>query len=158
MSACSWIGLRQCIVVCRPLAFSNCHELTQAPDLGRDPSEAVVDHTIRELQRLMWAHFRMAALPEDTLASLPCSHITAQLHPARLEDFERTWAYGGVLCQVLRDPPHRVRLRVSLSLHHPLGLHPPAGAAEPGPQQQTVLAAQQQPLARFSQLEQGEGA
>lgn len=46
-----------------------CHH--QAADTAASPSEAVVEQTVGELQRLMWAHFRMSALPDDTLAGLP---------------------------------------------------------------------------------------
>lgn len=88
----------------------------------RDPpsSAAVVEHVVRELQRLMWARFRMAALPDDTLSSLPQSHLTAQLRPTRLDAFEACWAHRGVLCQVSRPEGGGPKLRVFLSLAVPV--------------------------------------
>ena len=72
-----------------------CHH--QAADTEVSASEAVVVQVVGELQRLMWAHFRMSALPDDTLSGLPQSHITAQLKPAPLDAFEACWAHGGVM-------------------------------------------------------------
>lgn len=114
-----------------------CHHRGMEP--SPDPSATVVATVIMELRRLMWAHFRMAALPDDTLAGLPRSHITAQLKPALLSSFEASWAHEGVLCEVVRGGDHVPHLRVHLSMTRPVVA--PAGAADlpasqQGPSQQ----------------------
>lgn len=83
-------------------------------------SETVVRYTILELQRLMRSQFRMAALSEDTLNSLPLQLITAQLKETQLESFKRVWAAGNVLCSVATDPGGKARLVVYLSMQQPV--------------------------------------
>ncbi len=80
----------------------------------------MVEKTVGELQRLMWAHFRMSTLSDDTLAGLPVSRITAQLKPSPLNAFEACWAHGGVLCSVKRPQGQPPKLRVHLPLVHPV--------------------------------------
>ena len=108
-----------------------CHHRGGEP--SPDPSAAVVAAVVMELRRLMWAHFRMAALPDDTLEGLPRSHITAQLKPAQLSSFEASWAHEGVLCEVVRGDDHVPHLRVHLSLTRPVVA--PGAAALPASQQ-----------------------
>ena len=86
---------------------------------------------VGELQRLMWAHFRMSALPDDTLAGLPQSHITAQLKPSPLDAFEACWAHGGILCSVERSPGQPPKLRMHLSLVHPVAAPLTQGGMQP---------------------------
>ncbi|GLC50058.1 hypothetical protein PLESTB_000337700 [Pleodorina starrii] len=95
------------------------------------PSATVVGCVIGELQRLMRAHFSMAALSEDTLAGLPRGHITAQLKPGRLDAFEASWAHEGVLCSVQRVAGSSPRLQVHLSRVAPVPApQAPAGGAQ----------------------------
>ena len=105
---------------------------SRAVEPSPDPAAAVVAAVVAELRRLMWAHFRMAALPDDTLAGLPLSHITAQLQPAPLGAFEASWAHEGVLCRVARGVAGVPRLQVLLSSSHPVAA--PGLAALLGPQ------------------------
>ena len=94
----------------------------RAEEPSPDPATAVVVTVVQELRRLMWAHFRMAALPDDTLAGLPVSHITAQLKPGQLGAFEASWAHEGVLCEVVRGDDNVPHLRVHLSVAHPVAV------------------------------------
>ena len=112
-----------------------CQHRTVEP--SPDPSAAVVSTVVLELRRLMWANFRMAALPADTLAGLPLSHITAQLKPSQLGAFEASWAHEGVLCEVERDANNVPNLRVRLSLTHPVAAPGAAvlPASQPSPSQ-----------------------
>ena len=73
-----------------------------------------------ELQHLMRTQFRMAALSEDTLNSLPLQLITAQLKETQLDAFKAVWETGSVLCSVDTDPGGRARLLVHLSMQHPV--------------------------------------
>ena len=86
------------------------------PDPAVHTSSAVVQRVVLELQRLMWAQFRMAALPDEVLAGLPQRVITAQLRPAKLAALSATWAHGGVLCRLEEAADGPPRLRVLLSL------------------------------------------
>ena len=90
------------------------------PDPAVHTSSAVVQRVVLELQRLMWAQFRMAALPDEVLAGLPQRVITAQLRPAKLAALSATWAHGGVLCRLEEAADGPPRLRVLLSLGHPI--------------------------------------
>lgn len=83
-------------------------------------SQEVVGNTVLELQHLMRTQFRMAALSEDTLNSLPLQLITAQLKETQLDAFKAVWATGSVLCSVDMDPGGRARLLVHLSMQHPV--------------------------------------
>lgn len=134
-----------------------CHYHAAEPD--EHPSATVVSCIVGELQRLMWAHFRMAALPDETLAGLPCSLITAQLQPTRLEAFEASWAHEGVLCSVLRAEGSAPRLQVHLSLAAPVPapqavapglpsaqLASPSAAAQPTQPESPAASEQQDPL------------
>jgi hypothetical protein len=107
-----------------------CHYLDAAPDTA--PSATVVASVVGELQRLMWAHFSMAALSDETLSGLPRTHITAQLQPTRLDAFEATWAHEGVLCTVHRVEGSAPRLQVHLSLVSPVLA--PSAAPQPADQ------------------------
>ena len=85
-------------------------------------SQQVVGYTVQELQRLMRTQFRMAALSEDTLNSLPLQLITAQLKETQLDVFKAVWATGSILCSVDTDPGGRVKLVVHLSMQHPIAV------------------------------------
>ena len=87
----------------------------------------------------------MAALPDDTLAGLPLSHITAQLKPSQLGAFEASWAHEGVLCEVDRDANNVPTLRVRLSLTHPVAAPGAAvlPASQPSPSQPGSAAGSQ---------------
>jgi hypothetical protein len=80
-----------------------------------------VQLAVQELQRLMWAQYRMAALPEDVLSALPRSLITAELKPSPLAQLAGTWAHRGVLCRLEDSATGGARrLQIRLSLAHPV--------------------------------------
>lgn len=92
-------------------------------------SEAVVQRMVEELHSVMWAQFRVSALPDDTVNALPLRMLTADLKPAKLQDFTDTWAHGGVLCSV--DERHGGSgwtMQMRLSLQHPVPAPQVAGA------------------------------
>jgi hypothetical protein len=97
-----------------------CTHLTQEGE-GPTGSAGVVQRAVAELQRVMWAQFRVAAFQDDTTDALPTHLLTADLKPPPLQEFEAVWARGDVLCSVERQPGGGVlQLRMRLSLHHPV--------------------------------------
>lgn len=101
----------------------------QDPEPGARTARAVVTHTIEELQRLMWAQFRVAAASEEDINALPTSLLTADLKPGSMELFEECWALNDSLCTVDKGANGRATLRMRLSRLHPM---PVMGAAEHG--------------------------
>jgi hypothetical protein len=103
---------------------------------GLRGSAGVVQRTVEELQRVMRAQFRVSALQDDTLDALPTRMLTADLKPAKLEDFTEAWAHGDVLCSVEEQPGGGgLSLRVRLSLQHPVPAPMAAGGDPAGAQE-----------------------
>ncbi|KXZ50135.1 hypothetical protein GPECTOR_17g771 [Gonium pectorale] len=90
-------------------------------------SQAVVRHTVKELQRLMWAQYRTSALPDDVINALPPHLLSADLKPPLLQDFKATWAHNDALCTVEDMPGGGTTLRVWLTTSHPV---PASGVEE----------------------------
>ena len=101
-----------------------------AADVTSRSAAMVVQQSVGELQRLMRSQFRMAALSDDTLNSLPTRMLTAELRATPLEAFKAAWAHGGVLCCVDEPPGLPPLLRLHLSLGCPVLA--PTGMASQG--------------------------
>ena len=94
---------------------------TAADDEGPKGSVGVVQRAVDELQRVMWAQFRVAALQDDTLNALPTHLLSADLKPPGLSDFTSVWAHNDVLCSVEQRPNGGgYQLRMRLSAQHPV--------------------------------------
>jgi hypothetical protein len=100
----------------------------QDPEPAARTSHAVVATTIHQLQRQIWAQFKVAAGAEHDINALPTQLLTADLKPTELEAFESTWAYNGVLCNVDRTADGKYSLHMRLSEVHPV-VAPGSGAA-----------------------------
>ena len=81
---------------------------------------AVVQATIREVQRLIGVQFRTAAMPAEVLDNLPTRLLNAQFRPSPLSEFKATWAHRDVLCRVTEDAASAPRLLLRLSPAHPV--------------------------------------
>jgi hypothetical protein len=81
---------------------------------------AVVRQVVSDLQGLIHAQFKMAALSDATLDALPARLLTAELRATPLETFLAGWAHGGVLCAVDQPAGGVARLRVLLTLAQPV--------------------------------------
>jgi hypothetical protein len=86
----------------------------------KQTSAAVTREVVWELRRLMRARFTMASLTPPVLNALPTQLLTAELRAGKLEDFEHSWAAGGVLCRVLREEGRPPKLELRLSLEAPV--------------------------------------
>ena len=92
----------------------------QAAEEQARTAKAVVEHTVGELRRLVWAQYRTAALPDDVINALPTRLLTADLKPPPLDDFKAAWAFKDALCSVDNVVGGGTQLRVWLSLTHPV--------------------------------------
>lgn len=92
----------------------------QAADEQAQTAQAVVEQTVGELRRLMWAQYRTAALPDDVINALPTRLLTADLRPPPLDDFRAAWTLNDALCTVDDLAGGGTQLRMRLSLTHPV--------------------------------------
>jgi hypothetical protein len=91
---------------------------------SRDPTQqtsaVVIRGVVSELRRLIRARFTMATLTPAVLNALPTQLLTVELRPGKLEEFERMWAAGGVLCRVQHVAGGTPTLALRLSLQAPV--------------------------------------
>jgi hypothetical protein len=100
-----------------------------AADEGLRTAQAVVRATVEELQRLMWAQFRAAAMADETVDALPTRLLTADLKPPKLQDFCEVWTHRDVLCSVVGAAGGgSSSLAMKLSLEHPVPAPGPGAA------------------------------
>jgi len=87
-------------------------------------SQGVVERTVQELRRVMWAQFRVSAMQDETVNALPTHLLTADLKPPSLQAVTEVWAHRGVLCLVQEQAGGGgVQLHMRLSLQHPVPFH-----------------------------------